>query len=426
VRGRGLRLVERGAHEQVEVDASVLLVHLLVSGVGNEEFGWYRTDERRERVPARAAGRSITEEQPGVRATVVRPADLGEAELCCWRAFQASSLALQNPFVSPAFARAVDLVSDRARVAVFEDAGATVGFLAFELRAKRTGVPIGRKLSNRQAFVTDPHLPWTWPEVLEAAHLDVLAFGDLVGSQAGSRSLSAVDSPVIDTLDGWDAYLRRITASKTAKTTFYKERKLRRDQTDVRFETGPAKDLAQLRQLVGWKSAQYRRSGWPNLFARRGVVDLLDLLANSDAQEGLRAVASSLRVDGKLVATDLSLTSETVFAGWFGAHDPEYSRYSPGAIRTLRTIEAAFELGVETIDLARGDETYKHTLKTGDTTVATGYVARPSGRALTYQAGRFPMDKVRDYVLTHESVRGFVRDSLARVGAARESLAHRH
>jgi CelD/BcsL family acetyltransferase involved in cellulose biosynthesis len=114
-----------------------------------------------------------------------------------------------------------------------------------------------------------------------------------------------------------------------------------------------------------------------------------------------------------------------VFAGWFGAHDPEYSRYSPGAIRTLRTIEAAFELGVETIDLARGDETYKHTLKTGDTTVATGYVARPSGRALAYQVGRLPVDKVRSYVLTHEKVRGVVRDSLARVGTAREAVSHR-
>jgi CelD/BcsL family acetyltransferase involved in cellulose biosynthesis len=114
-----------------------------------------------------------------------------------------------------------------------------------------------------------------------------------------------------------------------------------------------------------------------------------------------------------------------VFAGWFGAHDPEYARYSPGSIRTLRTIEAAFELGVEAIDLARGDETYKHTLKTGDVPVATGFVNRPTGRAFAYHAGRFPVEKVRNYVLTHEKVRSAVRGSLAKVGAAREAVSHR-
>jgi CelD/BcsL family acetyltransferase involved in cellulose biosynthesis len=357
---------------------------------------------------------------------VVRPVDLGEPELCRWRTFQSTRLDLQNPFLSPAFARAVDSVGDRARVAVFEDGGAIVGFLAFELRGRRTAGPIGRKLGNRQAFVADPGLQWTWDEVLDAADLDVLEFGDLVGAQAGGRrTVPTVPSPVVDTRDGWDAYLASIRSSKAAKTTLYKERKLRRDLADVRFESGPAKDFAQLRQLVAWKSAQYRRSGWPNLFARRGVIDVLDLLAHSDAQEGLRAVASSLRVDGRLVATDLSLTSETVFAGWFGAHDPEFSRYSPGSIRTLRTIEAAFEIGVEVVDLARGDEAYKHTLKTGDVPVATGFVTRPSGRALAYQAGRLPVDKVRDYVLTHEKVRSAVRDSLARVGAAREAVTNR-
>lgn len=362
-----------------------------------------------------------------MRASVVRPDELGEPELRAWRGFQSSDRDLQNPFASCAFARAVGLISDRARVAVIEDAGAIVGFLAFELRSRRVGTPIGRKLNNRQAFVHAPGLHWSWSELLAAIDLDVLEFGDLVGVQAGSApTLASVDSPVIDTGDGWDEYLAGLRKHKHAKTTLYKERKLRREFEDVVFESGPAKDCAQLRQLVAWKSAQYRRSGWPNLFARRGVVDLLDLLANSHAQEGLRAVASSLRIDGRLVATDLSLTSETVFAGWFGAHDTEYAQFSPGSIRTLRTVEAAFELGVEAIDLARGDEGYKDTLKTGDTSVATGYVARPSGRAFAYRAARLPVDKVRGYVLTHPQVRGLVRDTLAKVGAARESATHRH
>lgn len=361
-----------------------------------------------------------------MRASVTRPEDLGEPELRRWREFQTDRREWQNPFVSSAFARAVGVVSDQARVAVVEDGATVVGFLPFELRSRRVAVPIGRKLSNRQAFVHAPGLEWTWTDLLAAVGVDVVAFGDLAGTQVESRrSLASHPSPVIDTAGGWDGYLGQVRARKHAKTTLYKERKLRREHADVAFESGPAKDFAALHQLIAWKSAQYRRSGWPDLFARRGVTELLHLLATGSDQEDLRAVASSLRVDGRIIATDLSLASETVFAGWFGAHDLEYSRYSPGSIRTLRTIEAAFDLGVDAIDLARGDETYKHTLKTGDEQVATGYVARPSRHAFAYELVHVPASRVRSFVLEHDPVRTFVRDALARVGAARESLTHR-
>lgn len=360
-----------------------------------------------------------------MRAAVVRPRDLGDPELDRWRELQASGLALQNPFLSPGFARAVDTVSNRARVAVFEDGPSIVGFLPFELRSRGVATAIGRKVNTRQGFVHQPGLRWTWSELLDATGLDVLELHDLVGSQAEARkSLEFVGAPVIDTRDGWNTYLSRVKKSKNVKTILYKERKLRREHADVLFRSGPAKDCAELRRLVQWKSQQYRRSGWPDLFARRGVVDLLDVLA-TDGEDGLRAVGSSLHIDGRLVATDLSLTSDTVFAGWFAAHDPELARFSPGAIRTLRTVEAAFDRGVLCIDLSRGDEAYKDSLKTGDGGVATGFLARPTARAVTYQAGHLPVAAARSYVLAHPELRRFVRESLKKVGETRERIARR-
>ncbi len=313
----------------------------------------------------------------------------------------------------------------RARVAVFEDAGSVVGFLPFELRSRGVATAIGRKLNNRQGFVPAPGLRWSWPELLDATNLDVLELSDLVGHQVDARgSLEGAAAPVIDTDAGWDAYLARAKKSKTIKTILYKERKLRREFADVLFESGPAKDRGHLRQLVGWKSQQYRRSGWPDLFARRGVRDVLDVLAD-DPEDGLRAVGSSLFIDGRLVATDLSLTSDTVFAGWFAAHDPDYARFSPGAIRTLRTVETAFDRGVARVDLSRGDESYKDSLKNGDAEVATGFLARGSLRSARYEAVHVPAARVRAYVLAHPEVRSFVRESLRRVGEAREQLARR-
>jgi CelD/BcsL family acetyltransferase involved in cellulose biosynthesis len=365
------------------------------------------------------------DERVAARATVVRPRDLGDAEIERWRALQATDRELQNPFLSPAFARAVDTVTDRARVAVFEDGPTIVGFLPFELRVRGVGTPIGRRVNTRQGFVHEPGLPWSWRGVLQSTGLDALELHDLVGPQRnGERTLDLVPAPVIDTGAGWDDYLGRLKKTKTVKTILYKERKLRREHEDVLFRSGPAKDCAELRRLVAWKSQQYRRSGWPDPFARRGVVDLLDLLAE-DRDAGLHAVGSSLHIDGVLVATDLSLTTDAVFSGWFAAHDPELARFSPGAIRTLRTVEAAFDRGVELIDLSRGDESYKDTLKTGDTAVATGFVARPSTRAYAYQAAKVPVTAVRSYVLRHPEVRGFVRESLRKVGEAREKITRR-
>jgi CelD/BcsL family acetyltransferase involved in cellulose biosynthesis len=365
------------------------------------------------------------DERVAAKASVVRPRDLGDAEVDRWRALQSTDRELQNPFLSPAFARAVDAVSHRARVAVFEDGPTIVGFLPFELRAPGIGAPIGIRVNTRQGFVHDPSLLWSWRGVLDATGLDVLELYDAIGPQRrGERTLEPVSAPVIDTAVGWDDYLGRRKKTKTVKTILYKERKLRREHEDVLFRSGPAKDCAELRRLVAWKSQQYRRSGWPDPFARRGVVELLDLLAE-DREAGLHAVGSSLHLDGRLVATDLSLTTDTVFSGWFAAHDPELARCSPGAIRTLRTVEAAFDRGVELVDLSRGDESYKDTLKTGDGEVATGYVARPSVRAYAFQAAKVPVTAVRSYVLRHPELRSFVRESLKKVGDTRERLARR-
>src|SRR5215203_5456887 len=47
------------------------------------------------------------DERVAARAAVVRPRELGDAETERWRALQATDRELQNPFLSPAFARAV-------------------------------------------------------------------------------------------------------------------------------------------------------------------------------------------------------------------------------------------------------------------------------------------------------------------------------
>jgi CelD/BcsL family acetyltransferase involved in cellulose biosynthesis len=358
-----------------------------------------------------------------VRVTVVRPRELGQAECDRWRELQSADLCLQTPFLSPAFARAVDTVTNAARVAVVQDGRTIVGFLPFELTSRGVGTAIGRKLNTRQGFIHEPGLVWSWTELLGETGLDVLELQDVVGVQAvGTRTLVPGISPVIDTRGGWQEYLAAITRHKSVKTILYKERRMRRDREDVTFASGPASDCTDLARLIAWKSQQYRRSGWPDLFARRETVALLGVLAEGTG-EGLRAVGSSLRIGGRVVATDMSLATDTVFAGWFAAHDPSQACHSPGAIRTLRTVEAAFQSGARCIDLSRGDERYKDALTNDHSPVSTGFVSRQSVRSLAYQAGHRPKSAITGYVLAHPGVRSLVRQSLRRVGEARERCA---
>ncbi|MFV1364595.1 GNAT family N-acetyltransferase [Mycolicibacterium elephantis] len=360
-----------------------------------------------------------------MKASVVRPHELGPHELACWREYQSADLSVQTPFLTPGFALAADAVSDRARVVVVEDDSAVVGFLPIELRSRKVATAIGGKVNTRQGFIHRVGFEWSWPELLKAAGLEVLELAELIGTQwHGIQSLKSASAPAIDTHGGWTSYLNRIAKRKAIKTVLYKERKLLREHPDMVFSSGTAIDQVDLGRLIAWKSRQYRRSGWPDLFARRDVVALLHRLAEVPG-EGLYCVGSTLRVGEQAIATDLSLATDTVFTGWFCAHDTEWARYSPGAVRTLRTVAAAFARGVQCVDLSRGDEQYKHTLKTDDRSVVTGFVSRRSPRALVYAACRRPSSGATSYVLSHPEVRSLVRNSLRKVGRTREALAGR-
>src|SRR5687767_9196384 len=72
------------------------------------------------RSPRRAAALDGTAgvEMNGVEVRVVRPDELGPAELDRWRAFQLADRRLANPFLAPEFALAVARHQPTARVAV--------------------------------------------------------------------------------------------------------------------------------------------------------------------------------------------------------------------------------------------------------------------------------------------------------------------
>ena len=60
--------------------------------------------------------------------------------------------------------------------------------------------------------------------------------------------------------------------------------------------------------------------------------------------------------------------------GWFPAYDPALAKYSPGLILWLELARAAAVLGLEHIDLGKGQERYKTSLQSGAVQLAEGSI----------------------------------------------------
>jgi CelD/BcsL family acetyltransferase involved in cellulose biosynthesis len=364
-----------------------------------------------------------------VKASVCRPGELGPAERTRWQELLREAPALCHPFLSPEFATALGAVGKKARVAVVHDGPDNVGFFGYEVGPLRVARPLAGRLAYRQGFVHAAGLPWSWGGLLQAVGLDAVEFTDVVGEQTSSELTSDLQGPlevdeaaIIDTSDGWDAYLER-SKGRRVKNTRYLDRKLEREVGPVKFTWGEV-DRAEFDQLVAWKSEQYRRSGWPDPFAQRWVRELFEILVEERAGE-LQPIFTSLRAGDHLLAVDLSLLFHDVYAGWFSAYNHDFSAYSPGAVRMLRTIEVACGEGVRYIDLARGDERYKRSFKNDYLQVGAGLLHNGSARALAYRTARAPARAARSYVLDRPKVRAFVRSSLRQVGALRTTVFSR-
>jgi CelD/BcsL family acetyltransferase involved in cellulose biosynthesis len=337
-----------------------------------------------------------------VKASVVRPHELGIPELAAWRAMQRSSPELANPFLSPGFTLAAGRERPGARVAILYEGQDVVGFFPFEHGPFRTGKPIGAGISDSQAVIHVPALEWSLPELLKCCHLDIWEFDHLVGAQIASagQNVARRSSPVIDLSNGYRSHAaERQRASKNViKSTVYKGRKLERDLggTFFAYET---RDPQALTTLLRWKSDQYRRSGGRGRFVGGWIERLVRGLFESRSI-GCTGVLSALYSGEEMIAAHFGLRSDLGLACWLPAYDPSLARYSPGLLLHLRMADAAATAGLRYVDLGKGDEVYKQSLKTGDLTVGEGSVHRRSVGAFVQTARRAPGRSASRVVVT--------------------------
>jgi CelD/BcsL family acetyltransferase involved in cellulose biosynthesis len=355
-----------------------------------------------------------------VKIDVLRPQELAAADLARWRELQQARPELLNPFLGPEFTLAVAAVKPRVQVAKLTEAGRVVGFFAFERGFAGAGRPIAAGVSDAQGVVAAADLQWDPQELLAACGLAVIEFDHLIGGQAPFEPYvrRREASPVLDLRDGFDAYVRaRRSASRSFRRVLSRRRALAAEHPSLRFDFHRADDQT-LSQLLAWKSAQYRRTGRRDRFAKPWIRGLLAHLMASDG-EHFRGALACLSVDGRPIAIEACLVSERVLAMWFPAYSPGFERYSPGNVLRLELARAAAERGIGWLDMGKGYSVHKEIFKTGELQVAEACVRRPSPAAWLHRAYREPPRAIERLVLDHPRLRVAARQTLRRLGTLR-------
>lgn len=334
-----------------------------------------------------------------------------------WTELMTVNPAHRNGFLSPVFARVVEAHRPGVQVAVIRKERG-VAYLAFERAGKRTARACGLGISDMQGAVGEFDPAW-WPEVLEAMDVEVFDFDHLMADQApaGCRVEYA---PVVELSDGYEAYEEALQArhKKRIKSYDRKERGLIAEVGEYEFTYDDQREST-LAAIGRWKSAQYKRSGYADLFAQDWYVAVLkDLLATPRSQ-CFGVSASSLSVDGKVIAAQLNVVGNSVMSGWVTAFDRDYSKYSPGIVMLRHTLQQASASGITTYEFGKGDEGFKQDFKTGDVGVVTAWIRRPGVASALFWLRREPRRRLELFILDRPELRLRVRKIVASLGRFR-------
>jgi CelD/BcsL family acetyltransferase involved in cellulose biosynthesis len=195
---------------------------------------------------------------------------------------------------------------------------------------------------------------------------------------------------VVDLSGGWAPWLvDKKKSTSRVKRTLEKERKLSREVGPITLVYDSREHL-DLCQLMAWKSFQYTHTGRFDLFSQNWMRNFLHELLDTRVHNFSMRL-SRLQAGSRTVALYLCTRSDTVLGSWFPTYDPRLASYSPGFISVLSLLEAAAGDGIRKVDLGKGHEGYKQTLKNGDDMIGQGVVTRFAPFTLwrdVYQAPR--------------------------------------
>jgi len=305
-----------------------------------------------------------------------------------WQELRRSNPALVSPYFHPEFTAAADRAHDDVEVAVIEEGSEPVGFFPFHRRRFGLARPVGDRLSDYHGIIAAPDTRFDARRLLRASRLTVWPFDHALACQTVFQPFAEVKtrSPIVDLRHGFQAYVdaRKKSGSNRISQTQRKARKLGRELGPVRLETN-VDDPRVLDQIIRWKSEQCRRANIHDYFGDEPAVRLVRDIAKTKV-DGFEGVVSVLYVGDSIAAAHMGMRSNEVLHWWFPSYQRSLSMYSPGSILLMMLAEEMARLGVITIDLGKGESSYKTAFMTGAVPLIEGVVDVPSAPAVMRRA----------------------------------------
>ncbi|CAM3452453.1 GNAT family N-acetyltransferase [Kibdelosporangium persicum] len=289
---------------------------------------------------------------------------LTEDDFTAWRAIRDGDSRWDSPYFTPEYIAAVH-------------AGQPVDVLlgdGFVWPLHKTGSsarPAGSPGADFQGPLLEPGVRFSPRRILTDVGIRCLSFDHLLD---GYRDLDPYveerrTSPVMDVSGGLDGYTKRVTKSGRDKMS-----EARRLTSKVSRELGPVEFTVEategLGRVIAMKREQYASTGAKDHFADQANQDLLYRL-----HAGNLGVLSTVYAGPHLLAAHFGIRSGEVLHWWFPVYDRKFGTYSPGWILLREMVMAAPRLGINRIDLGRGEDEYKRRAMTGSSTVCIGAVA---------------------------------------------------
>jgi CelD/BcsL family acetyltransferase involved in cellulose biosynthesis len=308
-------------------------------------------------------------------------------EIDAWHALRAANPALDSPYFHPGFAAAVHATGRPVSVIVVRGVAGAVSALLPGHREGSRFRPVGWPGADFQGPVLAAGTAVS-PVDLLVDGVRELEFDHLLATCPSFEpwNISSQPSPYVDTTGGLDGYLSR--ASRTGKDNMGQARrrtaKAERTHGLIRFAVDVVDD-ATLARVIELKRAQYAATGARDYFSEPGRIELLRRLLHT-RDPAFAGILSTLRVGDHLVAAHFGMRAHHVLHWWFPVYDPAYAHLAPGWILLRELVAATPQLGVNRIDLGRGDDEYKRRAKTGETLVSQSLVTRSGARRMLRRA----------------------------------------
>lgn len=315
---------------------------------------------------------------------VLRPKDLGSLA-DDWRALQARDRQTDSPFLSPAWAAAVEEARGdcAVRVAVLSADGAAKAFMPAQT-GKLTAIAAGGAMSDYEGLVGEAPAGFDPLAVVRALGVDRYDFNFAPTDQRPLQpyAMGRTLSWIVDVAGGYEPYAagRRAAGVSALKELERKRRKASREAGPVTF-TALSTSKADFDRLIALKRAQYRVTRQTDVFAAGWTLRLVERLFE-ERPAGCAGGLFTLHIGGSLAAAQFDLIGPATIHAWIIAHEPELERYSPGLLLLQEILRWMDDHPQDRLDLGYGDYRFKREFSNTRAELIHGFVGGPSAASL--------------------------------------------